>query len=196
LKLTNPVSRWYKGHRLNLSYDRVLQVLDAMDDKLLSDNDKVDVALKLLVKWPRPMLSGVKLWNGIYEDCIKPKPPKGKIGPKSFDFSQDAEYIYAAFMQIYRIDLIAERNRLDWREFIALFQGLPEGTRIVEIMSIRAREYPAANKYNGDEIKALREAKQAFALDQSGESTTNFREGIASLFETLKGWAENNNKGR
>ena len=183
---TEPLLTRYKGYKIDLAYDVVLKMYDALSDKDLSDQDKVSTAIDLLVRGKKPhtVQKQVELWQGIYEQFLKPKPIKGKSQPPSFDFEQDADYIYAAFMQTYGIDLINERGRLDWRRFISLFQGLPEDTKIREIMDIRSKKLPAPTKYNQEERRSLIEAKRAFALDKS--TPENFQQGLADLYYVLK----------
>ena len=53
-----------------------------------------------------------------------------------YSFSFDAEYIYAAFLQQYGIDL-TETN-MHWWKFKALFSALTSETKMHEIMGIRA----------------------------------------------------------
>jgi len=65
----------------------------------------------------------------------QPLPRPGKQSKvRGMDWLIDSEYIYAAFMQQYGIDLIAAD--LHWHSFLALFNGLME-TRLNEIMSTR-----------------------------------------------------------
>lgn len=156
--------------------------MEAMDDDILSDTDKINIAIRLLVDFPRPLftISKAKLWGKVYEQCIKPKDVQGNDYDQAFDFTQDAGYIFAAFWQAYRIDLQKERKRLDWREFIALFQGLPDSTRLSEIMSIRLREIPQPTEYNQDEIAAIRKAKRIFALNVKKRNGERFDADISA----------------
>lgn len=55
----------------------------------------------------------------------------------------DGDYIYAAFMQAYHIDLIS--TDMHWHKFLALMNGLPDSTRLSAIMGYRA--------YTGEKIK-------------------------------------------
>lgn len=189
MKLSSPLLNHIGPYRLHLSFDRVLRVMDAMGDDMLSDAEKIGVAMRLLVRFPRPCLPAprAKLWVDIFDRCIKPRRAEPQSGPQAFDFTQDADYIYAAFQQAYGIDLQAERGRMDWREFLALFQGLPDNTIMSEIMSIRLRDVPAPTEYNQDEIRALRKAKRAFALDikrKPGERFDSDIEGrVTGMFE-------------
>ncbi len=54
---------------------------------------------------------------------------------KVIDFQEDGEYIYASFMSAYGIDLF--KVNMHWHLFKALVIGLPKGTIMSEIMSIR-----------------------------------------------------------
>lgn len=66
-----------------------------------------------------------------------------------FDWDYDADYIYAAFMDQYGIDL--QDADLHWWKFKALFAGLKEDNKLCKIMSYRAMEIP------GDMPKAQKE---------------------------------------
>ena len=55
-----------------------------------------------------------------------------------FSYEHDADYIYAAFVQQYGIDLT--ECKLHWWKFKALFAGLTGSTKIREIMEIRATD--------------------------------------------------------
>lgn len=57
-------------------------------------------------------------------------------GKKCLDFAYDSKYIYAAFMQQYKIDL-TETN-MHWWKFRALFDGLDSNTKIMKIIEIRS----------------------------------------------------------
>ena len=55
-----------------------------------------------------------------------------------YDFEQDADYIYAAFLQVYGVDLF--ETDLHWWAFRAMFAALPEGCAMSRIMSWRAAD--------------------------------------------------------
>ena len=55
-----------------------------------------------------------------------------------YSYEHDAEYLYAAFLQQYGIDL-TECN-MHWWKFKALFTGLTSSTKMREIMEIRATD--------------------------------------------------------
>lgn len=54
-----------------------------------------------------------------------------------YDIRYDGDYIYASFLQAYGIDLFDAQGKLHWRKFNALLSGLPEGTKLMEVIKIR-----------------------------------------------------------
>jgi hypothetical protein len=101
---------------------------------------------------PEDMQAGFK---ALCEFYLNKQPLPNKTGKKSgvlaVDWLIDSEYIYAAFMQCYRIDLI--KTDLHWWDFLALFNGLC-GTYLNEIMAART----SSDKY-------MKEAKRAWSLE-------------------------------
>lgn len=65
-----------------------------------------------------------------------------------FDYELDAEYIFAAFMSQYGIDLL-EVEELHWYKFLALFKGLKDDEIICRIMYYRGYE-----KHDGKEDRS------------------------------------------
>ena len=54
-----------------------------------------------------------------------------------YDIRFDGDYIYSSFLQAYGIDLFDVQGELHWRKFNALLSGLPEGTKLMEVIKIR-----------------------------------------------------------
>lgn len=54
-----------------------------------------------------------------------------------YDIRYDGDYIYSSFLQAYGIDLFDVQGELHWRIFNALLSGLPEGTKLMEVIKIR-----------------------------------------------------------
>lgn len=186
------------GRRLSLrlSFDRVLLACDAWADENLTDEEKQAVAFDLLIRKGRERrwlarqdaeTRGAAI-TSLLNDFIDTEPHRDSKGPKAFDLKQDGEFIYAAFRQAYGIDLLSELGRMDWREFSALLAGLPTGTRLSEIIEIRTKPIPKADKYNRAEIKSLLEAKAYFKLQP--DKPLNLQDKLANLFEDLSQWAK------
>lgn len=182
---------WYLGHcyRVCCSFDNVLAVRRMYRDARLSDYDRLCQALRMLcgnrIKiWLLNSEQKAALLNRIMREQIDlPKRPSVGDPKRMFDFEEDSEYIYASFMQAYGLDLVEQQGKLHWKKFIALFQGLPDGTKIREVMRIRGMEIPAPTKYNQKEIKNLMELKTYYGL---GYREENGKEGLDRLFSTLE----------
>lgn len=54
-----------------------------------------------------------------------------------YDIRYDGDYIYSSFLQAYGIDLFDVQGKLHWKKFNALLSGLPEGTKLMEVIKIR-----------------------------------------------------------
>ena len=108
-------------------------------------------------------------------------PRKTKGGStRVLDFQEDGEYIYASFMSAYGIDLLDEELLMHWHQFKALVMGLPKGTIMSEIMSIRGW------KKSKDKIdKMYEDQKRAWALPESKtnrEEEEELEEQLAEIF--------------
>ena len=155
----------YQGrqYKLTPAFDNVLNMYEVLEDADLFE--RIDLMFYYLTDGtcPRDPL--------LLERIIALLFPKEKLGDqqKSFDFLQDGEYIYAAFMQAYGVDLVAEQGKLHWWKFNALLKGLPSNTRFMEIVDIRTKELPPPNKFNAKERQQLMRLKMQFALKMSEE---------------------------
>lgn len=171
------------------SFDNVLEVQRMFRDERLTDFDKIEQALSMLVKnhfkvWVLSAGEKEELLNYVIkEQIVLPKRPAVRLQKKSFDFWLDGEYIYASFMQEYGIDLIEQQGKLHWKKFIALFQGLSENTKIREIMKIRSMDIPRYNGKNGKQIQDIQELKSYYALPVCGGGG---KAGLDALFNALE----------
>lgn len=190
-----PCSIIYKGkkYKLNPSFNRVLFCLETLDNKEYSDEEKAYLCFHALIKNKIITLSSYEkyeLLNNIFKLLFE-KNKNNSNNKKSFDFVQDSKYIYAGFMQCYGIDLFDLRNKLHWWKFIALFNGLSNNTRIMQIIDIRLRPIPQRTKYNGEEISNLLKQKAEYALETTQEEREKeFAQCINSLFDSLEKIAE------
>lgn len=78
-----------------------------------------------------------------------------------FSYYYDSKYIYSAFMQIYGIKL--SENTLNWWEFSTLFEGLPSGTKLSDIIGIRSEKLPTG-KNSASRRASLIRKKEIFAI--------------------------------
>lgn len=199
MKLSSGLDREFlfdgRRYRLNLAFDNVLRVIELQKDSLFLPHERLSLSLKMLVgkRAARlPLDAQGSLFNAIIEQFINSgKRPSRPGSLRVLDFEQDAPMIYAGFRQAYGIDLFREQGRMDWRTFMALFNGLPGDTHIRSVMAIRGREIPEPTKYNAKEISVLMEAKAYYAIHVSeDEAEKAFQAGIDRLADTLVGRAK------
>ena len=177
---------------INPAFDAVLEVQRLFSEEDLTERDKVEQALKMLVvNCRRLRLMGPKekadLLNEIYRQCINTrKHPPSRKNMRVLDFEYDGEYIYSSFMLDYGIDLIDEQGRLPWKKFIALFHGLSENTKIREVMRIRSMDIPNPTGKNGKQIQEIMDLKSYYALPVKGGGG---QAGLDALFSALEGMA-------
>lgn len=183
-----------RRYMIRPSWDRMLEAYDVLQNDW-TEAEKIDyIAWLLFWETPKDKRAGVSAVFSLF------KSKKTGDDEKTFDFAQDAQYIYGAFWQAYQIRLQDwrdtrkhswERSRwLHWSEFLALFASLPENTRMAEIISIRVRPLPKPTKYNAEEIANLQKVKAAYALERTEEERQlRFAEGAKKLFGALEGLA-------
>lgn len=93
-------------------------------------------------------------------ETVVPRPTRAsRQGVRVLDYAADGDYIYAAFVQQYGIDLI-EVPELHWHKFLALLNGL-KGTKLDEIMGYRCYE-----KQRNKDIDIYEELREAWALEE------------------------------
>ncbi len=179
---------------VNPAFDVVLEVQKLYKEDTLTEFEKIDQALKMLVrnKWNLRLLNPEekqKLLSVITQRYVEvEKRPQIKKSPfPVLDFEKDGDYIYASFMQTYRIDLIEEQGRLPWKKFLYLFNGLPADTKIKQIMRVRQMPVPEYNGKNSKEIQEINEMKSYYALPVEGGGGQS---GLDLLFHTLEGMAK------
>nr|WP_301907079.1 bacteriophage Gp15 family protein [uncultured Anaerostipes sp.] len=87
---------------------------------------------------------------------------KGKKQSQIYSFTHDADYIYAAFMEQYGIDLNAVE--LHWWKFSAMFAGLKEDCLISKIMGYRATDTAGMDK---EQKKFYKKMKEIYKLPEN-----------------------------
>ena len=168
--------------KLDLDFRNVLRMMDILQTDDLTSEAREWLALRCICRHPRKgMLEAVK--NLLFV------PNEHKARERVMDFVQDADLIRAAFEQAYGIDLT--KDRIHWLRFVYLLAGLPDNTRLSEVISIRSRPIPEPTKYNQKEIQSLIEAKAAVALRMSEEERmSRYRRDVMGVAALLINMAE------
>lgn len=114
-----------------------------MQDDTLSQEEKVKNTLELFYPTiPEDVAEAIDkvIWFYSCNNQIKTSGGKKKSSKKQiYSFEDDAEYIFAAFLDQYRVDL-NQAEYLHWWKFKAMFKALKEDNEIVKIMSYRSMD--------------------------------------------------------
>ena len=173
-----------KKYRCDFDFRNVLKMLEVMQREDL----QLDARDYLCIKCVISHKIAPKSVSGVYNELCNVLFEKGAETPenteKLMSFEQDAALIRAAFLQVYGINLY--RDKLSWFEFIELLQGLPDGNRFENAVSIRARPIPPANKYNQKEREWLIKAKQQVAIHLTEiEQQKKYDKQVGNVFAAL-----------
>lgn len=181
-----------KKYKLTLYFDRVIRFYDMMRDKRSewTDPEKIDIAYSWLVASPKnaAMTEKYAVIMAVNDDWLNDRRKNVSSGNRrtAVNFIADSPYIYAAFRQYYGINLFEQRGKLLWWEFLAMFDSLPEESKIKEIMYIRTRDMPEYNGHNSDEIFRVKEQQEYYFLDENWEEIREESENaLSSLFDKL-----------
>lgn len=156
MRLNDPLatSIFFEGKKypLNLSFNRVLDAFEVLERKDLMKGNKVKLIIRIFVgETDLNLKQQIELWSLIMEKHINlnnkqvitydlegnPMPIKNEEQSELvIDLEQDAKYIYASFRQI-GINLYQEQNKMQWSEFQALLEALPDDTIMQKIIQIR-----------------------------------------------------------
>lgn len=169
-ELTQSVA--YQGHNypIDLSYDNVLRFYQLLDDADFDEGEKIIAAFHIFFDEEVPddpdfLMNVVKMLGNYVSSNpygSDTEAQQGDITPvRYFSFQQDAEAIYASFMDQYGIDLIEQQGKLHWDKFKALLDGLGPDTQFRRIVSIRQR---STDGLEGEELSALMEQQQYYRL--------------------------------
>lgn len=158
----------------NATFDNILKIVDLSNDPDFSGETKIRTGIYMLFgenfsdDYTLEELNLI-LENGLeeylqskdeieYDDLGEPMPGPLNFNKKLMDIGYDAQAIYSSFLQAYGIDLHEEVGRLHWYKFKALLAGLPEKTRLREVISIRAYEKPSkSDNHHMQMLKLQRE---------------------------------------
>lgn len=168
-------------YAVDMSFDNVLRLTELMGDKRLYDETQIITGIALLFDEPLEgtLEEQTDIFNqaytalfGIDEDEVEydilgnpmPKRNKDEEAPElPYDLQQDAEYIYASFLQDYNIDLFEQQGKMHWYKFKALLNGLSEATKLIKVIGIRQMELPTG-KDSGKHRAEVEKQKAMYAL--------------------------------
>lgn len=163
-----------------IEVDIKTDTLTALQCLSMLDNDDIPDAVRVSCVVETILAEGEEIPPDMYLDAfsaildyLKGFPLEG--GTKSrepvFSYSQDHAYVVAGFRQAYGMSL-EDIHKTHWWEFQALLSGLPEGTRLSQIMRIRSMDIDPkaspAEKLRIQKAKSLVRIKKRKRKGESG----------------------------
>ena len=110
-----------------------------------------------------------------------PRKAAGINSNKPFDFKEDAELIYAGFIQQYGIDL--QETDMHWWKFKSLLDGLTNETKFMQVVGYRLMDISKIKDKN--ERKRLKELQDYYAIRSNMPVQRTQEEIERELFERL-----------
>ena len=161
--------------RIHTSFRYFLRFSEHLQEK---DTKPEDYDYMYVDTPPDDRLEGLeKLVEFMQPPQVLPRKDRHVKGEKVLDYDIDADYIYAAFWEQYRIDLLEEE--MHWHKFCALLHGLHD-TELNNI--INARLWKPTGK-RGEYEKAREKQYEAWRLPQENEPD----EALEDFLEEIKG---------
>lgn len=173
---------------LNLSFDNVLKLMELFDDQNVPDQIKPNLALNMLIVDSSLLVQlssskKEKLLIDVFKDKLNidllQSSKRNEMTESANDedsdypdipvvnFTIDAERIYASFLYDYGINLFEQQGKLQWDEFLALFNNLSEKTPMRTAIHYRTCEIPKKDKHNSEERKRIKKMKARYELPEA-----------------------------
>lgn len=167
-------------YTIDMSFDNVLRLFDMIKDDELNEAHKVLIGIEMLlgVCFLHDIETQAEIFTQLFEQTIgekaaenQPVDIEGNPMPsqnnedakKTYSLKEDANFIYASFMQDYNIDLIEQQGKLHWNKFVALLDGLRNDTRFKEVVEIRTMDLPKG-KGTAKQREQVKKMKEQYAL--------------------------------
>ena len=141
-----------------------------MNDTTMSDSEKLTLAVKLYLdnQYVENYEEAVTQIFNFYlcgETSHKsgetPRKTKKKKQNPVFSYEEDAGLIFAAFKEVYNIDLL--EDKIHWWKFRALFDALPDTCQFRKVVGYRAIEIN--QNMTDSQKKFYKEMKKIYALE-------------------------------
>lgn len=152
--------------KYNINYDFRYGLLfeELMNDMTISDSEKFTLAVKLYLEnqYVENYEEAItQIFNFYLCGATPRKPKKKKRENPVFSYEEDAGLIFAAFKEVYNIDLV--EDKIHWWKFRALFDALPDTCQFRKVVGYRAIEI--RNDMSNSEKKFYKEMKKIYALE-------------------------------
>ena len=180
-------------YKINADFRTCMRIMADFESQELTDHEKVYLMIRnLFIDPPENFAEAVRLAM-LFLNCGETAEASEAIehdgfaeaaqNEKYYSFRKDAGLIYAAFRQVYGINL--SRDALHWWEFAALFAGMGGDTAFSNLVSLRKRV--ADGKATKEEIETANEMGDAFYVDDPEPPTIEEQRNRDKFFEALDG---------
>ena len=150
-----------------------LRVLDSGDE----NGEKIAKTLSLFGVTEFVTEDLEKIVEQIHAFVMRGEEKEKGSSEKVFDLLVDSGRIFAAFFQVYRINL--STARLHWWKFMELLEGLPTGTRLSDVVAIRSRKFEKGmTPAQKNELKA---AQDRYRIGEAVDPMTAFANSLRGL---------------
>ncbi|MBL3531052.1 hypothetical protein JMJ99_06685 [Companilactobacillus zhachilii] len=196
MNLLTPSKINYKNrtYHVSTSFLLVIEYFKYINDSdHLSVEERLNLALFSFVKESTKDLKlqeKAELVDKIYNSFIFTKKDQKRADlmkhqKKSFDYDQDMDLIYSAFLQQYNIDLSDPDifQKLSWKKFNALLDGLTDETFFRKVTSYR--QVKITDDMNDDTKQFLNQMKLLYALDSTSKDGKLSKEELAAILAPL-----------
>lgn len=171
--LVEDAPRTLHGCPINTDFRAMVQLELLIRDPEVNATDKIMLGIGLLFQDGIGDMSPIEAWDALlwYYGGGEDKDPAEEEKPSQrarearprarrvYDFEQDAANIYAAFRQVYGVDL--QREALHWWEFRAMLFSLPDSCLQGRVMMYRATD---TSKLKGAEKKRIQQLQRQYAI--------------------------------
>lgn len=165
-----------KIYHVDLSFDNVLRLFEMFEDDLYFEIEKIELALKILIKEyyrikNKSIFEKIEIYKFIMKEFLDIDTEKEEVPQKRvMDFKKDAGLIYASFMNAYGIDLFEKQGKLHWYKFSNLLAHLPDKTAFKEVVSYRVMKVPSGKHVDPEYRKHVLKMKRVYSLDNYNET--------------------------
>ena len=138
---------------------------ELMYDRRFSETAKIALALRLWFdEAPADVSGAIEAMLSFYRCGLPEMPDVGGSSAQLYSYRYDYGLIYAAFMQVYRLDLF-DVEYLHWWRFRAMLAALPDDTQFMRVLGFRAAK--VSSDMPKEQRAHLRKMKRLYALPES-----------------------------
>ena len=129
----------FGGVKLKTDFRAVLEYIRIAQNPNIDDEEKAFAIIQCFFE-EMPKYDIEKIGAFIEWYLTRGEEAKGGGGKKVFCWTTDAGRVFAAFLQVYKIDLSDKSVKFHWWNFKELFEALPNGTKLSDVIDIRSQE--------------------------------------------------------